>query len=228
MPIITHRGVLAAYAVAAALTGALGLAACQPHDGADAASTAPGLVVQTGRDDDIRLDPARPLRCFVSGQYVGELALAECARRNGVPAGALDVGLDVSGALAAAHGDTAGLTPLPPPGADSPLAQAAGPPAAPCWRYQDAAWVKLAPMTLGACVQALFSGQCARPGAPAIGRWADRALRLAPGRVESSGDNVNFATLVQQGPGCTVPDAAAASAPPTPAAPDEDESEARS
>ncbi|HZK99662.1 MAG TPA: hypothetical protein VFC47_07155, partial [Caulobacteraceae bacterium] len=73
-----------------------------------------GLVVQTGRDDDARLDPKRPLRCFVGGQFVGELPLGDCARRNGVATGALDVGLDPSGALAASNGAGGDITPLPP------------------------------------------------------------------------------------------------------------------
>ena len=59
-----------------------------------------GLVVQTGRDEDLKLDPQRPLRCFVNGQLVGELTVSDCANRNGVASGALDVGLDPSGALA--------------------------------------------------------------------------------------------------------------------------------
>ena len=71
-----------------------------------------GLVVVSGRDDDAKLDPKRPLRCFVGGQFVGELPLAVCAQRNGVATGALDVGLDPSGALAAATNGAAPLTPL--------------------------------------------------------------------------------------------------------------------
>src|SRR5206468_8925951 len=54
------------------------------------------------------------LRCFVNGQFVGELPLAVCAQRNGVATGSLDVGLDPSGALAAAsNAASSGLTPLP-------------------------------------------------------------------------------------------------------------------
>ncbi len=71
-----------------------------------------GLVVVAGRGDDAKLDPQRPLRCFVGGQFVGELPLAECARRNGVATGSLDVGLDQAGALAATNGAGAPLTPL--------------------------------------------------------------------------------------------------------------------
>lgn len=49
-----------------------------------------GLIVETGRSDDTKLDPARPLRCFVGGQFVGETTLSECAKKNGVATGALD------------------------------------------------------------------------------------------------------------------------------------------
>jgi len=70
-----------------------------------------GLVIVSGRDDDARLDPHRPLRCFVNGQFVGELPLADCAKRNGVATGSLDVGLDPAGALAAGTNGT-DLTPL--------------------------------------------------------------------------------------------------------------------
>jgi hypothetical protein len=82
----------------------------------EAASQGGQLVVETGRDDDVKLDPSRPLRCFVAGKMVGEVTVADCAKKNGVAPGALDVGLDTSGALAAATaGDqTAGaLTPVP-------------------------------------------------------------------------------------------------------------------
>ena len=52
-----------------------------------------GLVVETGTDDQA-LDPARPLRCFVGGQFVGMATLADCANKNGVATRALDVGVD--------------------------------------------------------------------------------------------------------------------------------------
>jgi hypothetical protein len=47
----------------------------------------------------------------VGGQFVGELPLADCAKRNGVATGGLDVGLDPAGALAAGT-NGADLTPL--------------------------------------------------------------------------------------------------------------------
>jgi hypothetical protein len=60
-------------------------------------------------------------------------------------------------------------------------------------------------MSLGACVQSLYDGQCEHPGAAAYGRWGARTLRLVAGRIEVSSDNRNFAPLVEQGPGCSVP-----------------------
>jgi len=73
-----------------------------------------GLVVETGRDDDTKLDPARPIRCFVSGVFAGEITLTECAKRNGVATDALDVGVDETGALAASNEAGTVLAPLPP------------------------------------------------------------------------------------------------------------------
>ena len=174
-----------------------------------------GLVVQSGRDDDIKLDPMRPLRCFVGGQFVGELPLSACAKRNGVATGALDVGLDPSGALAGASGPTSEITPLPPQATDavdqSQTPEAAGLTEAPttrtstaCWRYANGAWTPLGgDFTVNACAQALFAGQCVRPGSALYGRWGDRTLRLVPGRVEISADNRNFRTLEDQTSGCS-------------------------
>ena len=175
-----------------------------------------GLVVQTGRDDDAKLDPKRPLRCFVGGQFVGELTLDACARKNGVATGALDVGLDQSGALSASNGDTTAIVPLPPatqasasPSPDvvatpdqSPerTAQAAGE----CWRYGGGGdWRELSPeLSLNACVAALYNGKCEPQGGAAYGRWEDKTLRLVPGRVEVSDDNRTFHTLTEAPAGC--------------------------
>lgn len=184
-----------------------------------------GLVVETGRDDDVKLDARRPLRCFVGGQFVGELTLDECAKRNGVASGSLDVGVDSSGALAAANGSNSNITPLPPqpvtalnpaPGASptqaadaGAAAQASGAarggPAGACWRRAGGQWQKLpVDMTLNACVQALYAGHCERPGGATYGRWFDQTLRSVPGRIEISGDNRDFRTLAEQGAGCAV------------------------
>lgn len=172
-----------------------------------------GLVVELGREDDVKLDPTRSLRCFVDGQFVGMSTLAECAKRNGVATGALDVGLDVTGELAATGEAGTVLTPLPPPvEADAPPPVAAATPAAPrsptaaCWRYAERNWSRMSEMTLGACVQALFAGRCERPGGATYGRWGDQTVRLVPGRVElSQRDGAPFEPLVEQGTNCSLP-----------------------
>jgi hypothetical protein len=173
-----------------------------------------GLVIDSAAPQDGRLNAAKPLRCFVAGQLVGELALADCAKRNGVATDALDVGVDPSGALAAAQQGGAVVTPLPPPleaprvaaPAAASVPQAASVPAGPCWRYGDGQWRKLpSDMTLNACVQTLFTGRCERQGGATYGRWMQQTLRLVPGRVEVSGDNHSFRSLVEQGGGCSVP-----------------------
>ncbi len=179
-----------------------------------------GLVIDTSGVESPHMDSAKPLRCFVAGQFVGELTLAACARRNGVATDALDVGLDASGALAAADQAGAELTPLPPPedSAGAPPQDVVPAPAAPqaaplpvvgspssCWRYAEAQWRKLpADIGLGACVQALFAGRCERPGGATYGRWGQQTVRLVPGRVEISGDNHSFRLLAEQGPGCVI------------------------
>lgn len=188
--------------------------------GGDKGSDAPppasqgGLVVQTGRDDDTKLDASRPIRCFVAGQFVGEVTLADCAERNGVATGALDVGVDETGALAAA--DVAGtiLAPLPPketatqptpavvenaPAATAPAAGSA------CLRYAGGAWATIGSMDLNGCVQTLFSGQCEARGAATYGRWGEQTLRRVRGKIEISNDNRRFRTLVEQPANCTIP-----------------------
>jgi hypothetical protein len=158
--------------------------------------------------------PTKPLRCFVAGQFVGDFTLAQCAQRNGVATDKLDVGVDPTGALAAAQQGGSVLTPLPPRERVTPVAPAKAPPAgaergapiAVCWRYGEGTWRKLpGDLTLSACVQTLFSGHCERPGSALYGRWAQETLRLVPGKVEISGDNRSFRTLVEQGPGCSLP-----------------------
>lgn len=223
MEVLKDRRVLLAGGAALALVAGLGVA-LMLMNGAKPSSEDPpasrgGLVVETGRADDTKLDPARPLRCFVGGQFVGETTLAECAQKNGVATGALDVGVDETGALAAA--DQAGmvLTPLPPP-ADAPTvpAPAATPnaptpaavstPLAVCWRYAGGEWRKQpGEITLNACAQQLYGGKCERPGGATYGRWGDETLRLVPGRVESSSDNRSFHAIIEQGPGCSIPSA---------------------
>lgn len=181
-----------------------------------------GLVVVSGRDDDAKLDPKRPLRCFVGGQFVGELPLALCAQRNGVATGALDVGLDPSGALAATNGASSEITPLPStqPPQSGPTAAvneaqpgepqsagavaAAGPSgASACWRYGFWGWRQVqASLPLQLCVQTLYAGRCPGPGQVYYGRWGGLTLRLMGGRVETSADNRDFSPLVDPWPPC--------------------------
>lgn len=173
-----------------------------------------GLVVETGAPDDGRLDPAKPLRCYVAGQYVGEITLADCAKRNGVATGALDVGVDQSGNLSAADQAGTVLTPLPPevvtpvtpaPTQAPPTATPAAGPVGGCWRYEGGSWRKLpSDLGLNACVQTLFAGRCERPGGATYGRWMQQTLRLVPGKVEVSGDNRSFRALADQASNCSI------------------------
>lgn len=168
-----------------------------------------GLVIDPSAQPDAKVASGKPLRCFVAGQFVGEFTLADCAKRNGVATDALDVGVDQTGALAAAQQGGAVVTPLPPRevAKAAPPPEAAAPAAAPsgaCWRYEGS-WRKLPnDMTLSACAQTLFAGRCEKPGQALYGRWAQQTLRLVPGKVEISGDNRSFRTLLEQGQGCTL------------------------
>jgi hypothetical protein len=183
----------------------------EPQEAPPASSA--GLVIDSVGTDDARMDPAKPLRCFVAGQFVGEITLADCAKRNGVATDALDVGLDQTGALAAADQAGAVLTPLPPAESEAPQDEAAGEaapiavnaPVGACLRYDQGRWGKLpSDVSLNACVQALFAGHCERQGGATYGRWMQQTLRLVPGRVEISADNHSFRTLADQGAGCAI------------------------
>src|SRR5258705_13578311 len=115
-----RRTVLVLAGAAVALLAGLAMAwtLVSTHRGETAApppASRAGLVIDSADAADARMDPAKPLRCFVAGQPVGELTLSECAKRNGVSTDALDVGVDQTGALAAAESAGAVLTPLPPP-----------------------------------------------------------------------------------------------------------------
>src|SRR5438045_3298453 len=96
------RRVLIGLGAGAAVLAGVALAVMLAKGGAPAGntsegnSTGRGLQVQMGADE-AKLDPNRTLRCFVGGKFVGEARLADCAKKNGVAAQALDVGLDQSG-----------------------------------------------------------------------------------------------------------------------------------
>ncbi len=226
MDFLKDRRIILGGGAALALLAGLGIAVAlmSGHDKkpteAPPASRA-GLIVETGRDDDAKLDPARPLRCFVGGTFVGEITLAECAKKNGVATGALDVGVDETGALAAADQAGTVLTPLPPtPTVTAPAATTPTPAATPssatnasanaplgaCWRYAGNEWRRLpGDITLNACAQQLFGGRCEKTGGATYGRWGEETLRLVPGRVEISSDNRSFHTAFDQGSNCSIP-----------------------
>lgn len=194
------------------------LASGDPSDTPPPASEG-GLVIDSSAVDDGRIDPGKALRCFVQGQFVGELTLTDCARRNGVATDALDVGLDETGALAAAQAAGAALIPLPPVEEDPPVevdsalppAEAEAPEAeatAPgtCWRHGGGRWRRVAEESdLNTCVQTLFAGRCERPGGATYGRFGQQTLRLVAGKVEISDDNRAFRTLAPQAPDCSLP-----------------------
>ena len=175
-----------------------------------------GLVIDTTAAEDGHIDPAKPLRCFVQGQFVGDLILADCARRNGVATDALDVGLDQTGALAATDPFGKDLAPLPTPGEEANPSVIQMPPfdeetetgaadTQACQRHSAGRWRRApADIDLNTCVQLLFDGRCERQGEAAYGRWGQQTLRLAAGRIEISDDNKTFRTLTAQGEDCSV------------------------
>ena len=76
-----------------------------------------------------------------------------------------------------------------------------------CLRHTGSEWRQVSgDMSLAACVQALYSGTCVRPGEASYGRWGDTTLRLVPRRVEQSTDNNRFRTLAQQDRNCQFPE----------------------
>ena len=183
-----------------------------------------GLQVNVG--DAPALEPTRQLRCFVDGQFIGMATLSDCARRNGLATDALDVGLDETGALAAAP--TASFAPPPAlpdatemadSGFDDPydntlpekpqpqpqprVERASG---AACMRFTGSDWRQLSgDMSLDQCVQALYAGTCVRPGDAQYGRHGNLTLRLVPRRVEQSNDNTRFRILADQDRNCQFP-----------------------
>lgn len=171
---------------------------------------------------------AASLRCFVGGQMVGEMPLADCAARNGVSAQAMDVGLPPPPLPPEALPlDPNAIPPTADPGAGPPTATAStAPPAvAPevdaspdpaasgdargqCLRYAGGGW-RGAPRGAGslkACTHALFDGRCVARGDALYGRYGALTLRAVPGRVEVASDNRNFRPLVAVDEACAIDD----------------------
>lgn len=178
-----------------------------------------GLTVDVS--DAPTISETRQLRCFVDGQMVGMATLADCARRNGLATDALDVGVDQSGELAAFTPppgppplvetqqpvDTPAVQPNPVPVPASRPVEPAPPQGSACLRYTSNGWRQVSASSgLNACVQALYSGACVRPGDAQYGRWGETTLRLVPGRVEQSADNHTFRTLTRQDRSCQFPE----------------------
>ena len=207
----------AGLAVVAAVVIALVVSGGRDRDPAPPPAAQGGLTVDVA--DAPELNTTRELRCFVDGQFIGMATLTDCARRNGLATDALDVGIDETGALAAAP--TAAFAPPPsappvelteaelPPLVDQQPVEPSAPPApagAACLRHTGSDWRSLSSnMGLNACVQALYSGTCVRPGEALYGRWGDLTLRLVPRRVEQSPDNSRFRTLAEQDRSCRFP-----------------------
>ncbi len=185
-------------------------------------SAAGGLKVEMGKAAKLESDTS--VRCFVNGQFVGMQTAADCAQKNGVKPGGLDVGLDQSGAIAAGGGDTH-LQPLAndtsgdedagqtaDAAGDDPTAPAArtgfasGPPAE-CRRYAAGGWRTTGQgVSLDACVHTLFDGRCPTPGQVVYGRWGGLTLRDSPGRIDASSNNRDFSPLAPQYPAdCSIP-----------------------
>jgi hypothetical protein len=173
-------------------------------------NTAPtGLQVEVNESPNVNTQ--KSLRCFVNGEYVGQFSLKDCAKKNGVAAQSLDVGLDDNGQLAAAP--TASLAPPPAKPIDGsigtgaevvPSLAPAGGPTAACLRYSGD-WHQLSDaLTLGQCVHILYNTRCESPGSASYGRWGEQTLRLVPGRVEISSDNRTFKLLVTQDKACNI------------------------
>lgn len=208
----------AAIAVVAAIVLALVFGAGRERSDEPPPASQGGLTVDLA--DAPGLDANRELECYVDGVSVGMATLADCARRNGLATDALDVGVDQSGAVVAFRPPpgppaiedveilepTPGVEVLPPdrePGsAPRPAAEGQA-----CLRHAGGTWRTLSPnMSLNACVQALYSGTCVRPGDALYGRWGESTLRLVPRRVEQSFDNSRFRTLAAQDRACRFPD----------------------
>lgn len=217
-PVIIGVGAVVALGLGSAV--ALGVFRDDPADDTPPPAAEGGLKVELG---DIqggdRIDPARPLRCFAEGRFVGEFTVAQCAQRNGVAAQNLDVGLDDTGALAAVVAvpglsteSLGAVLPEPAAPAADPVfepvpAPAPSGPAGDCLRHVNGEWRNLGQgLALSTCLDVLYAGRCEPPGSASYGRWNGQTLRLVTGRIEIAPDGANFRTLAQQDPAtCMLP-----------------------
>ena len=218
-PMQDRRIQLAAGAVVAILLAVL-IAVFMSRSGAPKGDAGPKGALQINAvHEEAKVSQTKPLRCFVGGQYVGDMPIAQCAQKNGVAAQALDVGLDPQTGQVA--GGSAPLQPLPTP--TSASAPAPAPPAsvekpaistpaaaasagpAECLRYAGGEWRSAGGAgSLNQCVRVLFDGRCVRAGDALYGRYGALTLRLVPGRVELSPDNRNFRSVVGQDEDCNL------------------------
>lgn len=203
----------AGVAVVAAVAAAMFFGAGNPNDPDNVPPAAEGGL-KIDLAEAPTLEPTRELRCYVSGQFVGMATLANCAERNGVATGTLDVGLDATGALAAASFTPPPALPIDEPkvqvvnpSAPAQAPQPAGPVEGQCLRHVGSEWRQVGQgMSQAECVNALYAGTCIRtPGEAQYGRWNDVTLRLVPRRVEVSTDNANFRTYADQNRQCQFP-----------------------
>ncbi len=203
---------------------ALGLGAC--HRGQPAPPPPAGAQLKVEMGTATKLDPDAALRCFVNGQFVGMQTPQDCAQKNGVAPGALDVGLDQSGALAAGAGGTHlqalsnavaeasddnsvddADTDTDQPAADAPAPRPADARLGDCLKYGRSGWMGAGQgVGLNVCARILFDRQCVTQGQALYGRWGSQTLRLVPGRVEMSDNNRDFHPLLTQNPqDCSLP-----------------------
>ena len=204
-------------AILAAIAAAMVFGAGKPHD-PDAKPPAAEGGLKIDLTEAPALEATRELRCYVGGQFVGMATLANCASRNGVAKETLDVGLDATGALAAAP--TASFAPPPTaplvterPAVEAPVSgpsqqnTTAASADGVCLRHVGNEWRQIGQgLSQAACVNALYAGVCVRtPGEAQYGRWNNVTLRLVPRRVEASQDNATFRTLTEQNRQCQFP-----------------------
>jgi hypothetical protein len=212
---------IAGVVVLIALGGAFGM--LHHGRGGDENTASPSsneLQVVMGNAPKVEADTS--VRCFVKGQFVGMDTAADCAQKNGVAPGALDVGLDQSGAIAAGGGDSH-LQPLAsakpdntnddkPDAADASAGDGdsrtyADMPAADCKAYAPGGWRSVGQgVGLDACVHTLFDGRCPAPGQVVYGHWGGLTLRASPGRIDVARNNRDFSPLAPQYPAdCSIP-----------------------